>query len=209
MENRTNGIFCLETHEWYSKAEMEGKIDDTSVEPSLMLLQRLADYNVPYRRRDVATRGEFDYFLNNYFDEGYEDYPILYLSFHGHGPCEERSAGLTLGDGTEYSLDDLESRIKGRCEGRIIHFGSCAVMSASNDRLQLFRRNSGALAVCGYTEEIDWLQSAAFDLLLMGHLQDQTFNKDSIKESFKCLKSCAPGLCVKLGFEVVGHYSTY
>ena len=200
--NETKGIFCLETHEWFSHEEMEGKIDNTSVEPSLMLLERMAGYNVPYRRRDVATRTEFEYFLEKYFDEGHEDYPILYLSFHGHGPENDRLPGLTLGDGTDYSLDDLESLIKGRCKGRVIHFGACGVMKAGSDRLQLFLDNSGAAAVCGYKKDVDWLESAAFDVLLMGYLRCAAFRKNSLQKTFRDLRECALVLSERLGFEV-------
>ena len=167
-----------------------------------MLLEKLAGYQVPYRRRDVATRQEFDYLLDRYLDSGYDDYPILYLSFHGYGPGEDYAAGLTLGDGTSYSLDDLEALINGRCNGRVIHFGACSVMSAPGERLQSFLASSGAVAMCGYTEDVDWLESAAFDLLLLGTLQWAAFNTTSVKKITGDLGDRAPVLCTKLGFEI-------
>lgn len=203
------GIFCLETHEWYSPKEIKGKIDNSSVEPSLMLLEKLEDYNVPYRRRDVATEEEFMYLLDQYLDDEYENYPILYLSFHGYGPENGDSSGIYLGNETELSLGDLETEINGRCRRRVIHFGACGVMSASDERLRSFRKKTGAIAVCGYTEDVNWLESAAFDLLLMGCLQGAAFNQGDIREKVNALKKRAPGLNANLGFKVVDDHGMY
>ena len=201
----TKGVFCMETHEWFGIDEMEG-VDNSSVEPSLLLLEKLADYNVPYRRLDVATREEFEYFLDSYLTDTYDDFPILYLAFHGRGPRRDGIAGITLGNGDSYSLDDLEAKINGRCKGRIIHFGACGIMSESPERLRSFIANSRALALCGYTEDVDWLESAAFDLLLLGYLQWAAFTQRSLRKVERDLRKTASGLCVKLGFRTeFGH----
>jgi len=76
-------------------------------------------------------------------------------------------------------------------------------MDTHGKRLKRFVNNTKALAVCGYREEVDWLQSAAFELLVLGYLQECTFNLKSIVPTFGYLKGAAPGLHKTVGFRFV------
>ena len=156
------GIYCLETDQWY------GLKDKTSIEPALRMLERCQ--KVPFQHRDVATESEFVYFLMKFLQPGNNNYPVLYLGFHGYGPENGEDASIELGDGTYVSLEKLEKWIDGRCIGGVIHFGSCGVMSAHGNRLNRFVKNTGAAAVCGYREDVDWLEAAAFEALMLGKL---------------------------------------
>ena len=97
------------------------------MEPALQLLERYQ--KIPYQHRDVATKDEFKFFLEKYFTSGYDTHPILYLGFHGVGAEDEDNelgdAYLELGDKTPITLNELDSWIDGRCEHRLVHFGSC------------------------------------------------------------------------------------
>ena len=192
---KSKGVFCLETDQWY------GQKDRASVEPALQLLERYRD--IPYQHRDVATEGEFRFFLDKYFQPGYKTHPILYLGFHGCGPEDGEDAFVQIGDGTQVSLETLEEWIDSRCHGRVIHFGSCGVMDAHGTRLNRFIRNTRALAIMGYREKVDWLESAAFEVLLVGRLQRAAFMKSSIEKFDRDLKQMAPGLYDRLGFRIV------
>ena len=59
----------------------------------------------------------------------------------------------------------LEAMINARAEGRVIHFGFCAVVRARDDRLRTFRRNTRARAVIGYGKTVDsdlsWRRSSS------------------------------------------------
>ena len=193
--DQLKGIFCLETDQWY------GQKNRASVEPTLHLLERYQ--RTPFQHRDVATAGEFKFFLDKYFQPGYKNYPILYLGFHGWGSEDDNDAYVEIGDGSRVTLEQLEQWINGRCNGRIVHFGSCGVMGSHGNRLNRFVRKTQALAVCGYREEVDWVQSAAFEMLLLGSLQDAAFIKTSIKRFDRELKEVAPGLYGGLGFRLV------
>ena len=189
------GVFCLETDQWF------GYKDRATVEPALDLLERYR--KVPYQHRDVATTEEFRYFLDKYFRPGFKTHPILYLGFHGAGAEDGIDAFVETGDGTPVSLEQLEEWIDGRCGGRLVHFGACGVMKSHGNRLNRFVRNTGAVGCCGYREDVDWLESAAFETLLLGLLQGAAFTKSSIQKFDRDLKEMAPGLYERLGFRLI------
>ena len=86
----------------------------------------------------------------------------------------------------------------------MIHFGSCAVMSAHGNRWNGFLKNTGATAVCGYREDVDWLEAAAFEVLMLGNLFQQTeFTKKAIIKFDRELHDLAPGLYKRLDFRLV------
>ena len=91
----------------------------------------------------------------------------------------------------------------GRCRGRVVYFGACGVMATHGNRLNRFVKSTGAVAVAGYREEIDWLESTALDMLALGRLQDTAFTKSSINKFNRELKETAPGLYSRLGFRLV------
>ena len=82
----------------------------------------------------------------------------------------------------------------------MIHFGSCGTVNVHGRRLRAFLARTEALAVCGYGTDVHWMESAAFDLLLLGGLQDRAFRADSMRAFDRDLKKTAPGLYKSLGF---------
>lgn len=49
-------------------------------------------------------------------------------------------------------------------------------------KLNAFRRRTGALAVLGYRTATDWIESAAFEVLLLGEMQSVSLTKQGIKK---------------------------
>ena len=192
-KDQKKGVFCLETASW------DGIRDRSSMEHVLRLLET-TKYRVSYLHFDVGTREEFDFYLKKWGQAKVGDtYPILYLGFHGD-PGE-----IEVGEGHHGSiaLDDLAGRLEGRCGGRIIHFGSCGTLAVHGRELKKFLARTEALAVCGYKEEVDWLECAAFDMLVLGRLQDASFLQASSLEKFdRELKGAASGLYRRLGFRM-------
>ena len=194
-KNQTKGVFCLEESAWF------GIKDKTSVEPMLRLLETTKDYQVPYLRFDVGTREEFDFYLKKWSLKAIgESHPILYLGFHGE------SRGISVGEGREnlVPLSDLAERLDDKCKGRVIHFGSCATFDVHGNTLSAFLRRTSALAVCGYREDVDWMEAAAFDLMLLGGLQWESFLRRDSMEKFadSLIRNRAPGLARTLGFQM-------
>ncbi len=191
--NQKKNVFCLETASWEP-----GIRDKSSVEPVLRLLE-MSKYRVSHVHFDVATREEFEFLLRKWAGASFRDtHPILYLGFHGApGKIwigEKRDNGV--------SMDGIAEILDGRCKGRVLYFGSCDTLDDHGNRLNAFLRKTGALAVCGYRTDVNWLQAAAFEMLALGSLQDAFFTRPGMRKFGRELWETAPGLARTLGFRL-------
>lgn len=189
------GVFCLETASWEP-----GVRDKSSVEHVLRLLE--TGYRVPYLHFDVATREEFEFYLKKWAGTSFHDsHPILYLSFHG-----ERGA-IWMGERRQnlLTLNELAELLDGSCKGRVIHFGSCSTLDVHGRELNAFLDRTRALAVCGFKTDVDWLQSVAFEMLVMGGLQEVSFTRPGMGKFERELKEAAYGLSRNLDFRIKIH----
>jgi hypothetical protein len=155
------GVFCLEGM-W--DLDLRNR---STVRPILELLHQAKD--IPYIYRDCATTEELHYYLEKWPQKRYHRYPILYLAFHG------LETGIRVG-GMLFSLDDFAELFAGRCKKSIVMFGSCSTLATDKRHLKRFLDVTGALAICGYKNEVDWLRSTAFELLLISTLQENEFS---------------------------------
>lgn len=73
-----NGIICLET-EWEHTIERNRRSIHTK--PLLDFLEKSSGCEIIYRR--VATKNELQYYLKRFNLAKYDNYSIIYLSFHG------------------------------------------------------------------------------------------------------------------------------
>ena len=173
------------------------------MEPILRLLERLDDYEVPYLHKRVATRRELEHSLERYLQPTFKTHPVLYLAFHGYSRSTGQQPGLVLHDG-ELSIDELGDLMADQCTHRIVYLGACQSLDCDRRRLHSFLRKTGAIAMCGYMEEVDWLESTAFDLLFLGKIQHETLRRrDSMEKFDEFLKDTAPGLYKGLGFRMI------
>ena len=168
---KVRGIFCLET-DW---SEVR---TSPSVEPMLELL-KCSPLAIPFVHRNVVTVDALDYYLKKWTQRRHDDLPILYLAFHGiegevqFGDLRRRAARVTL--------DQLEEALRGKCHGRVIHFGCCQTLRVSQWRLRRFIEETGALAVSGYEKDIDWVRSAALDFSLFASIQQNTMTVNGMR----------------------------
>lgn len=152
------GIFCLE-------GDWEGVLRASStVKPILKLLAQAGGSAVPFIYRDVGTLEELRYYLTKWRQKGLARYPVLYLALHGE------PGHVVVGDwrrrGASVSLDQLAEWVGTVPAGRVIHFGSCETLRTDARNLRRFVARTQATAVSGYREPVDWLRSAAFEVLL-------------------------------------------
>lgn len=181
MRKPSTGIFCLEGA-WRKRLD-----DRDSVLPTLEMLERLQ--LATYIHRDVGTEEELYHYLAKWAQRGYSSYSVLYFAFHGV------KGGIEVGRGT-VPLNELADKLQGKAKGRIIYFGSCSVMS-DHGAVEDFQRATGAKVVCGYRKDVDWVESAAFDLLL---LESLTSNR-RIDAKVNRVRHDYRELSAKLGFE--------
>lgn len=188
----TKGVFCIEGN-WENDLR-----DQCSVAPALRLLwDALA---IPFIHHQIATRPEFDYYLAKWTERRYQKYPILHLAFHGDPDViwmpEDRRGEAAV------TLDDLGDLLEGQCVGRILHLGTCATLDTHGARINRLLLRTGALAVCGYTTYMDWVTSAAIELILFAEMQKRAFNRRGAELIHRGVKEQAPGLAKRLGFRM-------
>lgn len=194
----TKGIFCLEGDWW-------GKLHKAStVEPILELLGKWDPYYVPYIHRDVATRAEFDLYVGKWLARKLDRFPILYLAFHG----VENT--LIIGDGrrkeNHITLDELGVMMENRCDGRVIYFGSCGTLNLHGNSINAFLRKTRAIAVCGYRHDVDWLGATAFEIMVLGALQEFSISRRGALAVRTRIRRRVPHLAARLNFRmVIGH----
>jgi hypothetical protein len=191
--HNVKGVFCLEG-DW--EKDLKSK---TSMGPVLELLEKSSYPSVPFIRRDVATLTEFDYYLGRWRLKKYDRYPILYLGFHGN------PGALRVGYGRRKGVDLawLEERLEGACKRRIIHFGSCGTLDIHGNRIRSFLERTGALAVCGYKSDVDWMLSAAFEIVLFYELQYNTLTRQGMAAVKRRVEAQASHLARSLEFRMV------
>ena len=186
------GIFCLEGG-W--EKDLRGR---TTVGPVLELLETSHYPSIRSIHRNVATRGELKHLLQEWALKKYDHYPILYLGFHG----DPGILFLRGGQRNPVELDWLAECLAGRCRGRIVHFGSCGTLNLHGNRLNHFLRVTRALAVSGYRTDVDWIQSAAFELVLLSALQFNTFTRQGVEAALRRVKEDARTLARVLRYRM-------
>jgi hypothetical protein len=144
-------IICLEG-EWSADIRSE-----ESVKPLLQMLQRRGEIKYIYRR--CGTKSEFAYYLRQ--RKYFRDYHIVYLSFHG------ARGKLKISPQEVITLAEIAELSRGAFKNKLVYFGSCKTLKAVDEQLKEFLKKTGALAVAGYTKDVGWVESSAFELLFL------------------------------------------
>jgi hypothetical protein len=129
--------------------------------------------------------------------------PFATCTSPGHG----LDGTLTFDDNRATSLPRLAAAIAGSKvpTNRVVHFGACSVLT-DDAKAEKFMRSCGVSAVYGYATDVDWIDSAALDLLLMA-LTAQCFNSGRLSrrllyEVLTTLLQEQEGLAAKLGLRI-------
>ncbi|MBL9153757.1 MAG: hypothetical protein JNK37_14785 [Verrucomicrobiales bacterium] len=192
MMKKPKGVYCLEIGEWFGPMR-----HNHSVEPALELLAR-SPGKVPYLHRDIATESEFRFYLSKWTQSQQKGYPLLYLAFHGSpGAIELRKEN---GRGLSFPIEELFSAVEGGCDRKIIHFGACSTIKIHSRIASRYLRQSGALAITGFSEAVDWTEAACFEMLFFNALQRCHMTPKGMIKLREELKDLAGGLMKHLGF---------
>lgn len=183
-KRRTPGVFCLEGP-WSSRLT-----DKSSVRPLLELLENRGE--IRFIHRDAATQVEFETCVKQWTQKQYSAYSFGYFAFHGE------AGAIWIGKNL-YPLADLGVLLKGRLGGRTVYLGSCETLHIDHAEVEAFRRVTSARAVCGYTTEVDWIETAAFELNLIYAV---TYY-ERIDAGFRYLLKHHGGACERLGLRAV------
>lgn len=191
MALKRKGIYCIEAN-WSNDPK-----NLMSVAPMLELLSQVVD--IPYYHRDAVNADAATALLQQWCLKRFDSYPVLWLACHGssgmlHFMNDRKNNG-------RMSIDKLEEVLAAKGCGRsLIYFGSCSVLRLNGNRWQRFLRNTGALAVCGYREDVDWIDSAAFELLLLTQMQNNALTRGGAKAMKRNICKDAGKMAKDLGF---------
>jgi hypothetical protein len=157
------GIFAFEG-DW--------DLDDLSIKSSIRpVLQLLHDAcGVPFVHRRIGTEEELDYYVDKWLDENHTNYLIGYFAFHGW-------KGAICPGGGDIDLEQLAALIGPHAHGRMLHFSTCETLAVPKAELQRLLKQTKARTVSGYTGSVDWIESAAFDLIVLEALAEYTYPK--------------------------------
>lgn len=150
------GVFCLES--W--SGDLRNR---ETVRP---LLEVLADQaGLRFIHRAVDSRDQLVDYLKRW--QSLNGYRVAYIACHG-------STGELHIGGDTIALDDLGRTLSEEgvdLAGRTLYLGSCDVMEDKR-AVRSLREHTRLDCVCGYagTDGVDWLESAAFELLLFKSL---------------------------------------
>ena len=157
------GIFCIET-QW-------GTGRRVSVDKAISFVADFKGVRKPLHYT-ARTPEEFDGHLKKWSSRRDWEYPILYLAFHGFRKgLEVRSSGSpSLWDYVR--LEQIADFAAGKWGNCLVHYASCSTMDVPASELRAFLEGTGVEAVSGYTVDVDWLASMAFDVMYLGTLLD-------------------------------------
>jgi hypothetical protein len=176
--NEWKKVFCIEGL-WDKDLKIK-----SSIEPILELLHK-EYHQMEYIYRNCATVKEFEFNIKKWVQKGYDDYSILYISSHGN------EKNIWLSNHNEIEILKLSKLLSGKCKNRIIMFAACGIMDLDEKIIKSFINETECLAICGYRNAVYWIQSAAFDLLLLEIMQDNEFSGRGIGAISKNLKKIA------------------
>ena len=177
MKYRSRNIACLESL-WDKRVEYR-----LNVIPTLELISKTHDCR--FSHLTCNTREELQYNLQILPKRGYG---ILYFAFHG-------SPGKIHLHRDKVTLTDLAAMMNHRFQRWIIHFGTCSTLRKPRE-VEYFVEQTGIALATGFTKDVDWIESSAFELLLFKAFQ--TLN--SPKVILRHLLNKYPDLVEATGF---------
>ena len=200
-----NGVYCIETP-W---------TEFPSVEPVLSLVTKRHD--APFRHHIAGDPGRFSKHFECWADRDDWDYAILYLGFHGFPKGvtvapDDGSDGKAASLWDHVRLDQIADYAQGRKEkwGHcMMHFASCSTIDLETAELASFIDHTGLAGVSGYTKDVEWMASLAFEILYMDTLLEATGDAYIRPEHLRVCRDRltndqhAKGLVDALGFRMV------
>ncbi|MGI8555202.1 MAG: DUF6642 family protein [Pyrinomonadaceae bacterium] len=177
--SRKRNIACLESL-WNKR--MENRLN---VLPTLELISKTQ--GAKFSHLTCNTREELKYNLNLLCKR---NYGILYFAFHG-------SPGKIHLHSDKLSLLELSEMMNCRFANWIIHFGTCSTLRKPSAVTEFVEKTNVSL-VTGFTRDVDWIESSAFELLML-----QAFHTyKSPKVACRNLLHKYPDLAEITGFKV-------
>lgn len=144
-------IFCVEGN-WNHNLK-----DKSSIRTALEFIEE--NGNVKHIHKNCSTIDQLEELLKEAVLMRYKRYGIIYFAFHG------KPGVLSVGKKKKISIQEIGEILEDKAHNKIIHFGSCSTLSIPTREITKFRKKTGALAVSGYSCDIDFMPSTFLDML--------------------------------------------
>ena len=157
-----------------------------------------------YTEYDAHENGKYDYHMDtlmgNTIPKDMIETRKLSVTMCINEPGEEYEGGeFEINQNEIYTLIDLAHVLQGKCNNRVIFFAACKTLSIPKRKIMDFLKTTKALAVCGYNDEVDWMLSTAFELLVLFAFQNNVSDFISrIKRTTESIELHNDHICVLL-----------
>ena len=164
-----HGIYCIEN--WSGR-----RANRNSVRPVLEFLETSGVARFIYER--VSTLDELEHRVDDWAPR--KQYPLCYMALHG-------SPQAVYVGRHEMTLEDLllidqgDDKRPVNLSGKTLFLASCSTLTSDRRWLRKVARDTKLNTLCGYARDVEWFESAAFDLLVLSPLCSYRRPSDAIK----------------------------
>ncbi|MFG1813678.1 DUF6642 family protein [Kribbella sp. NPDC049174] len=177
---------------WVMEGNWSASVRDVrSVEPVLTALQ--ATRGAQFAKRHINDPEDLELGLKRWGQRQHQPYNIGYIALHGS------PATVHIGR-RSVDLFQLGERLPAATlRQKALHFGSCSVLDLHRREREDLRKVLGVKVVTGFTEDVEWIESLAFELLLFDALT--WYKRPSDAENY--LKKTHAAFIKRIGFVMV------
>jgi hypothetical protein len=132
--------------------------DVRSVDPVLTALGSAG--RARHAKRHINDAEDLTLSLKHWGQKQHSRFNIGYVALHGS------PATVHIGR-RAVDLYKVADQLPKRClDKKALHFGSCSVLNLRPHEQENLRKALGAKVITGFTKDVDWFESLAFELLL-------------------------------------------
>lgn len=189
----TNGVYCVEG-KW--RNTLNGR---ASVRPVLELLE--GQKQIRHHHSSVINGAQIGQYLQEWGKASYGRYMTLFLAMHGtkgriHWSSNNRDS-LSVAE-----LAGLMPMNVGNC---YVYLGACLTL-ADDIAGRAFVDATGVAALVGYNKSIDWIEGAAFEVILLGLMAN---HNQYPKALYDLITRRYPDLARRLGFTMITSHGVW
>lgn len=111
------------------------------------------DYEVEY----CVTKRQ----LQNRVKSSSKKCDVVYFATHG------KPGKLIIGGKDNVDLLTLSEWMDGKFAGKVIYLSACSILDLDDKTLRAIVNRTGAKYICGYSNDVDWMEGRALDTLVL------------------------------------------
>lgn len=165
---------------WLMEGNWSNSVTDVrTVAPVLQALEQAGSARTVHMHLNDAE--DLRQALKRWGQKQHSRFNIGYIALHG-------TPGTLYVGRERVDLHDLGATLpKDSMRGKVLHFGSCSVLDLRPKERQELRAQLGVKMLTGFTEDVEWFDSLAFEILLfdvLTYYKRPDFAEAYIKKNF-------------------------